>query len=197
MDQDKNREKFTRFTEVRRKRIMKRLIFWGVVIIVIASAVVGFVQYAKWSNGTLPGVLYPELGRDHIKQGEPHEGYNSNPPSSGPHYETPAPWGIYSANDDGSDRLSDDQLIHNLEHGGVWISYRPGISPDIVKALNSFYQKYGSKVIVTSRAANDADIALVVWTRVEKFNVADYSEARVDTFIRRLRNKTGPEPFAQ
>lgn len=197
MTQDTSQEKFKRFAEVRRKRIMKRVLTWGIVFIVIAGSIFGFVQYAKWSNGSLPGVLYPELGRDHVGSGVPHEGYNSNPPSSGSHYATPAPWGVYHASADGSDPLPDEQLIHNLEHGGVWISYRPGIPQNIIDQLDSFYKQYGSKVIITSRKENDVDIALVVWTRVEKFSVADYSEARVDNFIRRLRNKTGPEPMAQ
>src|SRR3989344_5078 len=59
----------------------------------------------KWSIGILVAV------------GASHEAYNSNPPTSGPHYEQPSRWGVSQA------ELPDEQLIHNLEHGGIWISY--------------------------------------------------------------------------
>ncbi len=44
--------------------------------------------------------------------------YNSNPPSSGPHYSEWARWGIYR------EPVARGYLVHSLEHGAVVLSYR-------------------------------------------------------------------------
>ena len=51
----------------------------------------------------------------HIQPGQPHERYNSLPPTSGPHYPFTAPWGI------SSEPIPEELQVHNLEHGGVFI----------------------------------------------------------------------------
>ncbi len=173
---------------IHRKRI-KQLSWIVGVIVVIGLLIGGIVWYSIRDAKNLPGVFYPEQGREHIAPDHQHT-YNSNPPTSGWHYPTPASWGVYH------EELPDEEVVHNLEHGGVWISYKPGIPDDVIKRLEGFFDTYGTKVIVTPRSKNDTDIALVVWTRLDKFNVSEFSEARVDNFIRRLRNRTGPEPLA-
>ncbi|OGZ95672.1 MAG: hypothetical protein A3I44_04225 [Candidatus Sungbacteria bacterium RIFCSPLOWO2_02_FULL_51_17] len=185
-----NQERIQQVQQARKHRFFKRVFVWVVVAAVVIGGAYVFLRYLSHRNETLPGVVYADQGQDHVTLEEPRGPYNSNPPTSGPHLAGPAPWGVYR------DSLPDRQLIHNLEHGGVWISYKPGISEELIKKLEGFSKKYGSKVIVAPREQNDSDIALAVWTRLEKFSVAEYSDARVDTFIRRLRNKTGPEPLA-
>lgn len=173
---------------VKRKR--KKRISIILVIALSGIAIIGLITYAiKQSNKNLPGTAFPDQGRDHFEIGYPFA-YNSNPPTSGPHFKDPAKWGAYR------EEMHDQILIHNLEHGGVWISYKPEIPDDIRAKLERMYEKYGAKVIVTPRAKNDTDIALAVWTRLDKFNVNEYSDERVENFIKRLRNKTAPEPFA-
>ena len=51
--------------------------------------------------------------------------YNSFPPSSGPHFQTPAPWGIYE------EPIKQTILVHNLEHGGIVIQYGNVSSGDV------------------------------------------------------------------
>ena len=66
--------------------------------------------------------------------------YNSFPPSSGPHYQQPAPWGIYE------DPIKQTILVHNLEHGGIVIQYGD-VGEETVKDIQSFYQDdpYGAR----------------------------------------------------
>jgi hypothetical protein len=47
--------------------------------------------------------------------------YNTNPPSSGPHFPLTIFWGMYDAP---VDRL---RSVHNLEHGGIVIYYGPNV----------------------------------------------------------------------
>ena len=58
------------------------------------------------------------LGQTHIQPGETHPPYNSNPPTSGWHYDTPQREGIYTT------QQSQEQILHNLEHGFVNIQYK-------------------------------------------------------------------------
>lgn len=169
---------------LRRQRMKK--IFWSVAAVVfVIAAVFGIVGYNNWKNKNLPGQFFADQGREHVGLGHPHT-YNSNPPTSGPHYTKEADWGVYK------EELPDETLVHNLEHGGIWISYKPDISEEIRKKLESFYDKYGRKIIVAPRSRNDSDIALAAWTRLDKFGAADYSDERVEKFIKAFRNK-GPE----
>lgn len=87
--------------------------------------------------------------------------------------------------------LPDEQVVHNLEHGHVWISYKPDLSSEAVKVLRGFA---GGTTIVTPRSANDFDVALAAWGRLDKFNLENgqIDEQRIKDFISRYQNK-GPE----
>lgn len=128
---------------------------------------------------------YPILSRDHIKEGISYQGYNSNPPTSGPHYENPALAKFYNQ------ELPDEQIVHNLEHGQIWIAYRPDLAQEIIKKLKKFS---GKNVIITPRSKNDTDIALVAWGILDKFNIENgtLNSQRIKDFILRYQNK-GPE----
>ncbi|MDO8561125.1 MAG: DUF3105 domain-containing protein [bacterium] len=179
-------EKELRISRATKRKIIKRLGILAVIVLVFAGFTFWLIIYFSNSGKNLPGTLYPQTGRTHILAGTHNPNYNSNPPTSGNHWANPADWGVYDK------ELPDEEVIHNLEHGGIWISYKPDISEDIRKKLEGFYQKFGSHIIITPRSANDADIALAAWQRLDKFNVADYSDERVDKFIKAYRNK-GPE----
>lgn len=169
---------------VRRKRV--KTTFWILgTLFILALLISGVVIWNGSRNSNLPGQLIPDQGREHVGPGHVHT-YNSNPPTSGWHNPRPAEWGVYK------EELPDEVLIHNLEHGGIWISYKPDITEDIRKKLWSFYDKYGRKIIVAPRSKNDADIALAAWNRLDKFSAEEYSDERVNRFIKAFRNK-GPE----
>src|SRR2546425_3948213 len=61
----------------------QRLILAATTAVVVA-VVVGYFAYRAAAN--LPGVLMPDQGNLHIPTADsPHEPYNSDPPTSGPH----------------------------------------------------------------------------------------------------------------
>lgn len=169
---------------IRRKHT--RRIFWifGFAA-VFALLIYGGMRYARWKNENLPGVAFPDQGREHVAGAHQHE-YNSNPPTSGWHHASPAEWGVYK------EEIVDEAAVHNLEHGGIWISYKPGIPDDLRRKLEAFYETWGRKIIITPRAKNDSDVALAAWTRLDTFSAAEYSDERVERFIKAFRNK-GPE----
>ncbi len=85
-----------------------------------------------------------------------------------------------------------------MEHGGIWIAYRPNISQEAVTQLKQFVEKYGgSKLVMAPRTKNDADVAIVAWRHVYKFNLnggklsGDQLE-KINIFYRAYKNR-GPE----
>ncbi len=129
-------------------------------------------------------VNYPSQGQTHIAIGESHPAYSSNPPTSGWHYVDPAPWGVYS------NQLPDEQLIHNLEHGGIWLSYKDPTNQDIINQLVDIANRFPSHMIVEPRPQNDSPIAVAAWGQLLKMDTVNADV--IYAFIRRYR-KHGPE----
>ena len=171
-------------------------IIGGILVVVIGIGLVLFIQDAKDSNLAVKedssevaatGQEFPNLGQTHIAPSDSHDPYNSNPPTSGSHLAQPAEWGVYSV------PLQDEKAIHNLEHGGIWISYN-GIDDETKSKLEKITKYNSGSVIMSPRAANDSKIALASWTRLEKLD--SYDEAKILEFIKSNKNKS-PEPIAQ
>lgn len=128
--------------------------------------------------------VFDIVSREHINQGVPGSGYTSNPPASGPHWPSPAKNGVYDS------ALPDEQLIHNLEHGHIWIAYKPDTPDEVKNKLKEIVQKDDWKIVMTPREANETMIALAAWGRVLKLDSPDYD--KVESFIKTYRNR-GPE----
>ena len=120
----------------------------------------------------------------HLSSGDTYTAYNSNPPSSGPHYPKPADWGTYRQT------IPEETLVHNLEHGGIWISYGSSIDEPTIQQLENIARRYPSHIIVTPRAENDAPITLAAWGRLLTLDTLDVPQ--INNFILRFRMK-GPE----
>ncbi|OGE82497.1 MAG: hypothetical protein A3B10_00275 [Candidatus Doudnabacteria bacterium RIFCSPLOWO2_01_FULL_44_21] len=159
------------------------------IIVILAVLGLGFWLFSTSNSQqqpeNLPGQTLEDQGQLHIDQGSfDHPAYNSNPPTSGWHWPQAAEWGIYKATQ------PDEQLIHNLEHGGVWIAYKPGsVDEQTVNLLQDFAKRY-RKVIVEPREANDAAIALAAWTHLDKLD--QYDESQILRFIASYYDR-GPE----
>lgn len=173
-----------------RKSALVKWVVWAVILAALVAG--GYVVVKRAApQGQDYSTTYAIVGRDHIAIGAAHIAYNSNPPSSGPHYAQEAREGFYDVNE----VVPDEQAVHNLEHGHIWIAYKPTI-PDAVRTqLRAEYAK--PAIVVASRAANSNDIALVAWGRVDTFGLVNGEltlelKQRVDDFIKRYQGK-GPE----
>src|SRR3989344_5723586 len=140
------------------KSKMKKILVWAVFLLVVGFAVwkvVGSVINAP-NIVEVKGDFFPAQSREHISLGAAHPEYNSDLPTGGWHYDTPAQAGIYDK------ELADEQLIHNLEHGHVWIAYRPDLDAETVGKLADIAKSYGSKIIMTPRAMDEIQVELAV-----------------------------------
>lgn len=175
------------------KRRRQSLIVYGAVAGVVALiAVIVFINV--WSNRPVGDEqAFASQGNLHIPDGTASQiSYNSTPPSSGPHYERLAGWGVYE------EPLPYERLIHNLEDGGVAIYYQcEDGCPDTVAQLKEIAQPLidrGRHVILapnqpgwdemgTPHEDIGAPIALVAWQRVDKLDAPDAD--RIMAFIER------------
>lgn len=168
---------------LRRKNFFKKISYWFFGVVVILGG--GWFLITRLSpKGSDFSAAVEILGRNHIPDGST-AAYNSNPPTSGDHYAVPASIRFYDK------ELPDEQLVHNLEHGHVWIAYKPGLSSDILSIFRDFS---GGNIVVALRSKNDTDIALAAWGRLDKFNIEanGIDKQRVKDFISRYQNR-GPE----
>ena len=163
-----------------------------IISLVVLTVIGGAVLLFKFGN-TKPSDI-PEQGEaialqpaTHIEIGAAHDPYNSNPPTSGPHYAQPANWGIYKQ------PLPDEQAIHNLEHGGIWISYKD-IDQDTISKLEDIAKRNPGSVILTPRPNDDTKISLASWGRLQK--LTSFDQKTILDFIKGNKNKS-PEKMAQ
>lgn len=89
---------------------------WFIVSLLVLLGAAGVFWLGKELVKPLPGEAVADLGREHVPDGT-KVNYNSNPPTSGPHYADWTRAGIYE------NPISDGHLIHALEHGYVIVSY--------------------------------------------------------------------------
>lgn len=84
--------------------------------------------------------------------------WNTSPPTSGPHYEISAVWGAYT------EPVNLAQLVHNLEHGGVYILYGSDVPDATVAELRSFYDDHTRGTLLAPLPSLGDQIALGAWT---------------------------------
>lgn len=165
--------------EARRRR-RERLIYAGVAAVIVA--IIGVVGWS--ATRPKPGVQYPDQGGEHIPRGQPHPPYNSNPPTSGWHNPETVPPGAYR------DEIPDEIVVHNLEHGCIWLTYRDARDADLQSKLEAIAARFPVTVVLSPRARNDSAIAVAAWRRLLKLD--RYDEGQIVEFIQTFRNR-GPE----
>jgi Protein of unknown function (DUF3105) len=135
---------------------------------------------------------FPVAGQDHIAANEQPDNWNSNPPTSGDHLQTPLAPGVY---DNEQDMRA---LVHNQEHGYVVILYK-GIPADQVDQLREFVEaRDGSKLVLAPWSGLEQNgVALTAWQNLETMQRVnlDVVQAFVnDYMVPDASKSTAPEP---
>jgi hypothetical protein len=89
--------------------------------------------------------------------------WNTDPPTSGPHYPIPAVYGEYDT------PLKTTQLVHNLEHGAVFVLYGPKVPQATVQQLRDFYHEDTKGMLLAPYPKLGDRIALGAWTVPDDF----------------------------
>jgi hypothetical protein len=176
-------------------------------VLVVGAILVVLVLIFGSGPAANAGVQLPDDGQTHITEGTDcrssagaaecgTDPYSSLPATSGPHWGTPANWGVYST------PQAESQLIHNLEHGGVVIWYDPelidaeGIAEleQFVRAQNATGVSGRYKFIVSPWGGEEtlpSPVVATSWRWVLELEEAD--AAAIDEFAREHYG-LAPEP---
>lgn len=147
-----------------------------------------------------PGAVAEKVGTRVEPQAGTHVGrgtrvqYASYPPTSGSHWDLPhAGWGVKDSSQD------DELVVHNLEHGGIAISYK-GLSADDLANLKTLVRRLNGgaypKVLLRPYDRMENGIVLSAWAWTMKLE--RYDEATITKFVQGHYGPNGeaPEPNA-
>ena len=174
--------------ERRRRQWLITRIGLGTVGILIVGALLWTVfSYAndKSDNVRPQGVKeYSYQGSDHTGSLQEKVQYSESPPVGGRH--APAPFwqncGYYSA------PIPNEAAVHSLEHGAVWITYRPDLPQDQIDKLKK--EADDNTYVLASPYQDQAEpIVLSAWNNQLRLNSLD--DKRFDQFVRYFRQ--GPQ----
>ena len=181
------REERRRLELARERR--RRIITWGgVALAVVIVALVAFVIISKVRSTESPiaGVQsFDNLQRTHVTTAVT---YPQTPPVGGPHDPVWQNCGYYSK------PVRNENGVHVLEHGAVWITYRPDLPADQIDQLRQLAR--GQTYILVSPYPNlPASVVASAWGKQVQLDSA--SDSRLNQFVKSFRlGPQTPEPGA-
>jgi Protein of unknown function (DUF3105) len=130
------------------------------------------------------------------------EDWNTDPPTSGPHFGFDANqnlgtviWGAYE------EPIQLARIVHNLEHGGVYIFYGDRVRDPVIAELRAFYDDHENGTVLAPYPKLGNQIALGAWNLnddgSEKAYLAkcrNFDEDAFSAFFSAFQFK-GPERF--
>ena len=90
-------ERLRRLQTARRGRTTRYATIGAVAVLLVLGLALGWgpLSGLVGRGPAARGQQFPNQGQEHVNPGQPHAAYNSNPPTSGPHYPDPLRWGVY------------------------------------------------------------------------------------------------------
>jgi hypothetical protein len=127
---------------------------------------------------------YSNLSRKHTRK---PVNYAQTPPVGGPHNPLPQTCGFYSK------PVQNEHAVHSMEHGAVWITFRPDLPKDQVEKIKGLAQK--SYVLASPYPGLPSPVVASAWGKQLKLNSA--SDPRLERFVNVYRQgPQTPEPGA-
>lgn len=110
--------------------------------------------------------------------------YDVVPPPGGPHNEVWANCGFYD------EPVPDEHVVHDLEHGAVWLAYAPDLPETGVEALHDL-ARANEKVIATPHAELPEGAAVVATAWARQLVLETVDDPRLEQFLGRYQD--GPQ----
>lgn len=120
--------------------------------------------------------------------------WNTDPPTNGPHYPVAAIFGIYN------EPLEAARVIHNLEHGGIFVQYGDEVPDSTVEQLRGFYDSHQTGTVMSPLPRLGDEFALGAWVaegdeaKGYLAKCKTFDENAMSAFFRAFQFK-GPERF--
>lgn len=160
------------------------IVIGGLVAVVVVAIAVTVIQLPK--KEPLTGVQhYTNLERTHTTEAVT---YQQTPPVGGAHFPVWQNCGVYP------EPVPNQTAVHSLEHGAVWITYRPDLPESEVKVLRDLTHKQ-SFILLSPYPDLPAPVVASAWGAQLKLEAA--TDKRLASFIQTYRlGKNTPEPGA-
>ena len=135
---------------------------------------------------TLDGMLtFNNLSRAHS---EAAQTYAQTPPVGGVHSSIPQNCGVYD------EPIRNENAVHSLEHGAVWLAYRPDLPAASVDALRNLARGH-DHVLVSPYPDLPHAVVAAAWGL--QLPVEDATDPRLSLFVSRYeKGPQTPEPGA-
>ncbi|MFC7327835.1 DUF3105 domain-containing protein [Marinactinospora rubrisoli] len=175
-----------RIREERRRKIVRTTGVSAAVVLVLGG--VAFAGYMEYQRRTVEGLQeFEGLTNTHVEE---DVDYEQSPPVGGDHHAAWQNCGVYT------EPLRDVHAVHSLEHGAVWITYRPDLPEEQVEQLNELYTP-GSYVVVSPYEGDmPSPIVASAWGRQVALDTP--ADERLGKFLRLYEQHPGvPEPGAR
>jgi uncharacterized protein DUF3105 len=153
------------------------------IVVALAVAVPMLVKEEPVSTDLAAVKSYDHLSNAHTPD---DVDYPQSPPVGGPHNPVWLDCGVYD------DPVRDENAVHDLEHGTVWISYDPGLGKGDVARLATALPQNG---ILAPYPGLASPVVVTVWG--EQLELTGADDPRLELFIRTYGGgETAPEPMA-
>jgi hypothetical protein len=180
------------------QKTTRTLIWIGVGILVVIF--VGFIAWRIFRPASGENIPIMANAGDHVPQDSDPGQFNSDPPTSGPHYAQEFDAGFYDESDpEAQVPYPEGYLIHNLEHGYIIFWYNcellnEGGCTELKNQIQGVMDEFNNfKVIGFPRSSIDVPLAMTSWGQLQTFETFDAAAA--SNFIRSNQNRA-PEPNA-
>jgi hypothetical protein len=137
----------------------------------------------------IPGIATTAYEGQHHVTPQQRVAYDKTPPYGGPHdgYWAACNGQVYPR------AVRNENMVHGLEHGAVWIAYDPGLSPADVEVLKNLAKQ--PKVLVTPYEGLASAVVALAWEH--RLNLASVNDPRLVQFANAFAGAvTAPEPKA-
>ena len=170
---------------------------WGTVVmsVVLGALLIGILAYAVMNQGGgVRNVLsdndksfsslktYSSLSRNHVTTPVKYPGYPGLPPAGGDHSAVAQTCAVYTA------ALAPEHAVHSLEHGAVWVTYRPDLPAGQVSTLKTLVDGNPYRLMSPLPGQKSA-VELTAWGR--QLPVSSASDKQVVKFLDTYSN--GPQ----
>jgi hypothetical protein len=95
--------------------------------------------------------------RTHTTSLDQNVNYDTNPPTSGRHYQIPAQDGAYG------EAPQDEELVHTLEHGRIVVWFKPSLSQDQRADLKALFDEDSYQMVLAPRSDMSYQLAASAW----------------------------------
>jgi len=158
---------------------MKRVVI--IAAAVLAIGVVGWIGYVLIDDRRqqaadeeqLGDVQSFELDAGHVAEAVT---YDQNPPAGGPHFSAWQNCGYYSA------PIVNEYAVHSLEHGAVWLTYRPDLPSDQVERLQELAES--QTYVLVSPYPEDLPAPIVASSWERQLLLQSTTDEALEAFIR-------------